>query len=509
MASRSYSPITSLRPVRWLALFVVLAFVAMLLPIRSRAAGVPLPQGAPWFNVSRPLTPGDLQGRVVLLDFFTPGCINCIHMLPDMRRLEHEFGARLLVLGVNSPKFEASQQSGNIQGFIRRYAITHPVLTDKGMTLWNHYGVQAWPTLVLLGPHGDVLRTFIGEGHYAGIRAAVIEALTQARRAGTLTTAALPLQPLALDPDGLLEPGKVAVDARYVAVSDSGHNRVVVLDHAGKVLRVIGTGRRGAQDGAADVATFDGPQGLAFVGDALYVADTGNSLIRRIALPAGTVSTVAGDGLRVFGGRGMQPARSVGLNSPWGLEAVGRTLYVAMAGDHQVWRLDLADGRIGPYAGSGIEGIDDGRLAEASFAQSGGLAYHEGTLYVADPEASAVRAIDLAAGRVRTLVGKGLFDFGLRNGAAGRALLQHDQGLAWLDGRLYIADTFNNAIRVLDLRDMQVRTLATGLKQPGGLVALDARTLLVADTEANRIVRVDAHSGAVAPWPIQGLPPAH
>ena len=499
-----------LRSIRllWLPLLALLCVSVALAPRRAQAGAVPLPPGAPWFNVSRPLTPDDLKGRVVLLDFFTPGCINCIHMLPDLARLEHEFGARLLILGVNSPKFTASQRSGNIEGFIQRYDITHPILTDKGMTLWNYYGVQAWPTLVLLDPQGRVVRQFIGEGDYRGIRAAVLQTIAQAERAGTLVTTPLPLQPPQQSRAGLLQPGKVAVDARYVAISDSGHNRVLLLDHAGKVLRVIGSGVPGARDGTAATAQFDGPQGLAFVGNALYVADTGNSLIRRIDLATGVVSTVAGDGRRVFGGSGMRPARSVPLNSPWGLEAVGEVLYVAMAGDHQVWALDLRSDRIGPYAGTGAEGIDDGPRQSASFAQSSGLAYHDGTLYVADPESSSVRAIDLRSGAVHTLIGKGLFDFGLRNGRADQALLQHDQGLAWLDGRLYIADTFNNAVRVLDLRTLQVRTLASGLRQPGGLAVLGPDTLLVADTDADRMVTIDVRDGAVHPWPVQGLPPA-
>ncbi|MHB8569325.1 MAG: thioredoxin-like domain-containing protein, partial [Metallibacterium sp.] len=258
-----------LRTVRWLwlPLLAVLCVSVALAPKRALAGAVPLPPGAPWFNVSRPLTPNDLKGRVVLLDFFTPGCINCVHMLPDMAKLEREFGARLLIIGVNSPKFVASRRSSNIEGFIQRYDITHPVLTDKGMTLWNYYGVQAWPTLVLLNPRGGVVQQFIGEGNYRGIRAAVLGTIDQAQRAGTLVSTALPLRPPVLSRAGLLQPGKVAVDARYVAVADSGHNRVVLLDHVGEVLRVIGTGVPGARDGAASVAQFDGPQGLAFVGD--------------------------------------------------------------------------------------------------------------------------------------------------------------------------------------------------------------------------------------------------
>jgi DNA-binding beta-propeller fold protein YncE len=482
-----------------------LVLLALFILPSAQAAEPALPPGAPWFNVQRPLTPADLHGRVVLFDFFTPGCINCIHVLPDMARLEHEFGDRLLIIGVNSPKFTASQQSANIDGFIARYRIRHPVVTDKGMTLWQAYHVFAWPTQILLGPDGTVAGRFVGEGQYGQIREAVIRTLGKARRDGTLVQTALPLKPPPIDARGLLQPGKVAVSARYVAVSDSGHNRIVLLDHEGKVVRIVGNGNVGARNGAAAEASFSGPQGLAFHDGALYVADTGNQLIRRIALPSGSVSTVAGNGQRAYGVHGAHPAREVALNSPWGLEAVGNDLYIAMAGDHQVWKLDLKRGRIGPFAGSGAEGIADGPAARASFAQSSGLAYHAGMLYVADPESSAVRAITLENGQVRTLVGQGLFEFGLRDGPASRALLQHDQGLAWLDGKLYIADTFNNAVRVLDPKTSRVATLSTGLSQPGGLAVLDAHTLLVADTNANRVVAIDTQNGATRDWSISGL----
>ncbi|APZ44635.1 hypothetical protein BW247_09070 [Acidihalobacter ferrooxydans] len=462
------------------------------------------PAGAPWFNVSRPLTNADLAGRVVLLDFFTPGCINCIHMLPETKRLEHEFGNRLLIIGVNSPKFTASQQSSNIKGFIARYHITHPIVTDKGMTLWKLFSVYAWPTQILLGPNLMPVARFVGEGHYAQIREAVIKTLAKARAAGDLTHAALPLKPPPVDPHGLLQPGKVAVSGSYVAVSDTGHNRILLLNRDGKLLRIIGTGKPGAVNGPADAARFDSPQGLAFVGRSLYVADTGNQLIRRIALPSGAVTTVAGNGHQAYDVSGMHAARSVGLNSPWALEAVGNTLYIAMAGDHQVWRYDLKQGRIGPYAGSGYEGLSNGALARAKFAQSSGLAYHDGILYVADPESSSVRAIIIAQNRVRTVLGFGLFDFGLRDGPSPQALLQHDQGLAWLNGKLYIADTFNNAIRVYEPGSQQLTTLTTALAQPGGLAEFGPHTLLVADTNANRMVTVDTENGAVQDWPIKG-----
>jgi thiol-disulfide isomerase/thioredoxin len=472
---------------------------------RAQAAEPPLPAGAPWFNVTRPLAARDLQGHVVLLDFFTPGCINCIHILPETARLEQEFGSRLTIIGVNSPKFTASRQSSNIRGFIDRYDIRHPVVTDQGMVLWNHFNVYAWPTQVLLAPDGRVAGRYIGEGQYAQIRADVIRTLAIGRRTGSLVTTRLPLRPPARRTRGLLQPGKVAVSPRYIAVSDTGHDRVVLLDHTGKVLKIIGHGQRGNLDGAPAQAEFDGPEGLAFHGDTLYIADTGNASIRAVDLPSGRVRTVAGSGHRDYGVSGVHDARRVALNSPWGLQVAGNQLYIAMAGDHQVWDLDLSTGQAGPFAGDGSEGINDGPRTEASFAQSSGLAHHGDALYVADPEASAVRRIDLKTGEVRTLIGRGLFTFGLRDGPARDALLQHDQGLAFLNRHLYIADTFNNAIRVLNLATDEVSTVATGLAQPGGIAVLNHDTLLVTDTNANRMVTVNVATGDKKPWPVVGL----
>lgn len=494
-------------PLRVLARVLVVMVALGLLGLHSvQAAETLFPAHAPWLNVTRPLTFADLRGRVVLLDFFTPGCINCIHVLPETARLEHEFGQRLLIIGVDSPKFIASQERANVEGFIQRYDIQHPVVIDKDMTLWQHYGVFAWPTQILLGPDGNVIGRYVGEEKYAAIRRDVITTLDTARKAGSLRETALPLKPMPHTTHGLLQPGKVAVSAEYVAVSDSGHNRVILLSPAGHVVKIIGDGQRGMRNGAPGQAQFDGPQGLAFRGNTLYVADTGNALIRTIALPSGQVRTVAGDGKHGFGIVGSHSAREVGLNSPWALQVVGDSLYIAMAGVHQLWQMNLKDGRIGPFAGSGDEGIDDGPLTQASFAQSSALAYHAGELYVADPEASAVRRIDLNTATVQTVIGHGLFIFGRRDGPAAKALLQHDQGLAWLDDRLYIADTFNNVIRVLDLNTQTVSSLgAAVLSQPGGLAVFKQHTLLVADTNANRIASIDTRTGEVRTWTVTGL----
>lgn len=304
------------------------------------------PQDLAWFNVARPLTLDELKGRAVLLDFFTPGCINCIHMLPDEKKLEEHFGTRLVVIGIDSPKFEASKTRQGLASFIERYDLRHPIVLDPDMQMWNAYGVQAWPTLVLLGPDGDVQKTFIGEQSYQQLAGPVEAALASAPPASKLPR--LPLQPTTAKARALATPGGIAVSPSLVAVADTGHNRIVLADRAGKLVAVIGTGCEGRTDGDYAHAQFNRPHGLAFHDGALYVADTDNQLIRRIDLAHKTVATVAGNGQRGFAISGQFSALSAVLNSPWDVAWSGGRLYVSMAGDHQIWRYDPADRTIGP-----------------------------------------------------------------------------------------------------------------------------------------------------------------
>jgi len=485
------------------AIVVAGGVLSMGLPRAYAGRASDFPQDLAWFNVARPLTLDELKGRAVLLDFFTPGCINCIHMLPDEKRLEEHFGTRLVVIGIDSPKFEASKTKQGLASFIERYDLRHPIVLDPDMQMWNAYGVQAWPTLVLLGPDGSVQKTFIGEQSYEQLAGPVEAALANAPPASKLPK--LPLQPIAAKIRALATPGGIAVSPSLVAIADTGHNRIVLADHAGKLVAMVGSGCEGRADGDYTHAQFNRPHGLAFHDGTLYVADTDNQLIRRIDLAHKIVSTIAGSGERGFAIAGNFPARSAVLNSPWDVAWSGNALYVSMAGDHQIWRYDPANQTIGPWAGTGEEGLRDGARGDAQFAQPSGMSVHDDTLYETDPESSSVRAIALPEGRVTTLVGRGLFDFGMRNGNAGEAQLQHAEAVAWNAGSLYIADTFNNALRKLDLTSHQVSTVAALLNRPLAVAAFAPDTLLVAEGDGNRIVAATLPDGTVKPWRIADL----
>jgi thiol-disulfide isomerase/thioredoxin len=483
---------------------LALPFVAVMLwlmPPAAEAGGYPhFPTKESWFNVSRPLTSADLRGRVVLLDFFTPGCINCIHMIPIQRQLKQKFGDDLLVVGVTSPKFSASKQADNMAPFLRRFHIDEPVFIDSNMTWWKHYRVAAWPTMLLLSPKGKVLHRFTGEHPYEEMAPIVEKAVKNARKTHARKHPALPLKPLSADNHFLVLPTKIAVGGQRIAISDTGHNQIRIFDRTGKLMATIGNGKTGFTDGSFAMAEFNRPQGLAWLNNDLYVADTDNQRIRRIDFASEEVTTVAGNGKRAFRNKVDSSALNTPLNSPWGLEAAGGELFIAMAGNHEVWSYQPKTEELNVYAGTGNEGLHDGARLQAQFAQSSGLAYHDHNLYVADPESSSIRQINMQANLVMTLVGKGLFNFGNRDGAASQAQLQHPQGLAYLNGALYIADTFNNAIRKLDLDSLQVSTVAKNLAQPNGLAVLNDHTLLIADTYHDRIAALNLKDGSISDW---------
>ena len=331
-----------------------------------------------WLNTDKPLSISALKGKVVLLDFWTYGCINCMHIIPDLKKLEHKYPNELVVIGVHSAKFENEKESDNIRRIILRYEIEHPVVNDADFAIWRSYGVNAWPTQVLIDPAGYVVGSISGEGNYEVIDQAIAKTVAAARQRGQLNE-----QPLKLVLERaktgdlpLAFPGKILADAGSdrLFIADSNHNRIVITKLDGTLVETIGTGAPGAGDGAYDRASFYRPQGMALDGDTLYVADTENHLIRQIDLKSHTVKTIAGTGQQSHDYFKKGPGRTIGLNSPWDLQLVGRTLYIAMAGPHQIWKLDLDRQEISTFAGSGREARLDGPLTEAAFAQSSGLA---------------------------------------------------------------------------------------------------------------------------------------
>ena len=499
-------------------------------PFPGRFDAPELNQGGEWLNTAEPIDLADLRGKVVLLDFWTYACINCIHVLPDLHQLEQDFPEELVVVGVHVPKFDNEQQTDNIREAILRYEIEHPVVNDAGNKIAREYGFRSWPTLVLIDPEGQYVGYLSGEGNYATLKKTITEMIAFHKSQGTLKPSpnTFELERETVEPTPLRFPGKVLATGGRLFVSDSNHNRIVVAAEDGTVEHVIGSGEIGLADGDFAAATFDHPQGMALVGSTLYVADTENHAIRTVDLDAGTVSTLVGNGeqarFRSAGG----PLADAQLNSPWDLLELDGTLYIAMAGPHQLWSHPIGSDRIGVFAGTGREDITDGTLQLSALAQPSGLATDGITIFFVDSEGSAIRKATPqgkpGGGLVATIAGprglaqgRALFEFGLTDGAGPQARFQHPLGIAYHDGRLIVADTYNHVLRQVALPGGETTTWAgTGkdgdsldplqLDEPAGLSATGG-AIYVADTNNHRILRIDATTKAVEEVRFDGLKP--
>ncbi len=475
--------------------------------------------GVEWLNTTGPIRLRDLRGKVVLLDFWTYCCINCIHTLPDLARLERKYANQLVVIGVHSGKYDQEHDSESIRKAILRYEITHPVVNDAEMKIWNAYGVRAWPSLVLIDPEGYLYARGSGEGLYEGLDRAISKLVAIHRAGKTLDERPRRLgmdRPSEAAKHPIYFPGKVLADRTggRLFIADSTHHRIVVTGLDGRKVAIAGTGRAGFRDGPFAQAQFNDPQGMALRGATLYVADRKNHLIRALDLDASRVRTVAGTGEQGFDRQLGGPARRVGLNSPWDLYLTGPTLYVAMAGFHQIWAMDLDKDRIRPFAGNGREDLVDGPLDQASFAQPSGLTGDGSVLFVADSEDSGIRVVPLdGQGEVRTLVGAGLFEFGDRDGTGDKVRLQHALGVAFHAGLVYVADTYNSKIKAIDPASRICRTIVGGkvdgsgspvFSEPCGLSFAGDR-LYVADTNAHRIRVVDVKTHSVSTLELKGV----
>lgn len=456
-----------------------------------------------WLNTGgRPYTLADLRGRVVVLDFWTFCCINCLHVLDELRGLEERHRDTLVVVGVHSPKFVHEAEHGAVADAVERYGVAHPVLDDPELATWKQYAVRAWPTLVVIDPEGYVVAQHAGEGHVHAIERLVTELEAEHGAKGTLRRGDGPYVAPEPEPTALRFPGRALVlPGGTFLVSDTTRHQLVELAEDGEtVLRRIGSGERGFADGGPGEASFNEPQGLALLDDAgVVVADTVNHALRRLDLGSGAVTTLAGTGRQWWQGSPTSgPARETDLSSPWDVAVFDGRVWIAMAGVHQLWAYDPADETVRVAAGTANEGLVDGPVAEAWFAQPSGLAVSADgeRLWVADSETSALRWVD-RAGLVHTAVGTGLFDFGHRDGPAGQALFQHPLGVTVLpDGSVAVSDTYNHALRRYDPATGGVSTLATDLREPSDAV-LVGDDLVVVESARHRLTRLRLPEEAV------------
>ncbi|MET7377879.1 NHL domain-containing thioredoxin family protein [Streptomyces sp. NPDC005526] len=479
---------------------------------RARVRAPELTGRGGWLNTGgRQYTLADLRGRIVVLDFWTFCCVNCLHVLDELRELEEKHRDTVVIIGVHSPKFAHEAEHRAVVDAVERYGVEHPVLDDPELATWKQYAVRAWPTLVVIDPEGYVVAQHAGEGHAHAIERLVEELEAEHAAKGTLrrgwgylpcssSNGGGPYVAPEPEPTTLRFPGRaLLLPSGNFLVSDTTRHQLVELEPDGEtVVRRIGQGGRGLTDGAPDRARFQEPQGLALLPDGtVVVADTVNHALRRFDPETGRTTTLAGTGYQWMQGEATSgPGREVRLSSPWDVAWWNGRVWIAMAGVHQLWAYDPAEGTVGVTAGTTNEGLVDGPGAEAWFAQPSGLAATPERLWLADSETSALRWVE-PDGSVHTAVGTGLFDFGHRDGAAEQALLQHPLGVTALpDGSVAVSDTYNHALRRYDPATGEVTTLATDLREPSGAVLVGA-DIVVVESARHRLTRLRLPEEAV------------
>ena len=444
-------------------------------------------RGRGWLNTDGPLSLADLRGRFVLLDFWTFCCINCLHVLDEMREVEERYDGELVVIGVHSPKFEHEADPDALAAAVERYDVRHPVLDDPELVTWQAYTARAWPTLVLIDPEGYVVAQYAGEGHAHAIASLLAQLRDEHAARGTLQPGDSPyVAPPAPEGDLRFPATAVRLPDGHFLVADAGHGAIAEVDVDGALVKRHAEGLR-EPNGLCllplDVA--------AEVGYDVVVAETVGHRLRGLSLATGELRTLAGDGRQWMQGDGTDR-----LSSPWDVAWHDGLVWVAMAGIHQLWTFDPRTGEVAVAAGTTNEGLLDGPLDQAWLAQTSGLVPDGDRLWVVDSETSSLRYVE--DGKLHTVIGRGLFDFGFTDGPADQALLQHPLGAAVLpDGSVAIADTYNGAVRRYDASTGEVGTIASGLAEPSGLV-VDGEQLVVAESAAHRLTRVPLGASAQA-----------
>lgn len=478
-----------------------------------RIGAYQFPQNGKWLNIKEPLSIEKLKGQVVLLDFWTYCCINCIQVLDEIKELERLFAREsFVVIGVHSPKFKNEQNYENIQSAIARYNINHPIIADNQRDLWQKYTIRSWPSFIIIDAEGNVAGRISGEGVFRTLHKTIIRLLDEGKRKKTLKPKLELKTTIIKNQTTLSYPGKIYYDQdqNLLYISNSGKNQIIqakkVKNNQFKIINVIGSGKSGDQDGSFTQAEFKDPQGLTQFKDKLYVCDRANHKIKAVDLIQNNVKTVAGTGLRGdFKAQTFQ-ASKYDLASPWDIWAKNEQLFITNAGTHQILVLNISKNTLEIFAGSGWENLLDGKRENAQFAQPSGLVTDEQNLYIADSESSSIRAINFRTGLVKTIIGEGLFDYGDLDGNLSTSRLQHPLGIAKSGNNIYIADTYNHALRVIDQKNKLIQTLikrsssktcqindqtcsVLPLNEPSGLALGNKDELYIADTN-NHLIRV-------------------
>ncbi len=462
-----------------------------------------LPKSGIWLNAA-PSTLQDHAGRPLVLAFVNAASVWCVQRLLEVLQWQARNPGRLQLLVVQVPRFDFEREPQPALKLLRRHGVTAPILLDAQWEAWRRFGIEAWPTLLLLDAQGQERERLVGAaGDLERSLSALCEGLAQPRDEDLRPVAETNVEPRL----PLRFPAGLAASADRLYVADTGHHRILECTHGGRVLRQFGVGSADLVNGPAADCAFNRPHGLALEREMLYVADTGNHAVRRIHLPSGQVDTLCGTGRAGDPVAGVlsQPWDSP-LNHPLDIAIADNQLHIAMAGDNHVWSYDLGIRSLRWRAGAGAVEVRDGGGHLAAFAQPCSVVAVQQVLYVCDALGSAIRSVQLRGDVVQTLVGQGPWEFGNADGSRARAHLQYPQAIAMGSESplLWIADAGNGCLRMLRLGggDLTTVNLPRRLHGPAAL-AVAAGAVWIAETDAHAILRFDPVSGELGHVPIE------
>ena len=402
-------------------------------------------ENAAWINHA-PLSKKELLGRIVLLDFFTYCCRNCLNILPDIEALEDEFKEALFVIGIHSGKHLHEKETSSILDAMKRYKIRHSVINDADMKLWDGYGIKAWPTFVLIDPAGYIVRQYQGEGHLQALRSDIKTLIAE----HTLSGQKFELRNEKREQSLLRYPQKILASDDYLFVAHQ--DEVLVCSYEGKILHRV-----------SDILD---PQGLVFVNERLYIASCSGMRI-----------------IEVSEGFTQRRIWKEGLRNPYGLQSDGRFLYVSLAGAHQIKAYDLETKEERLVIGQeNSESLYDGPYGEAVLAQPSGMTLLEEELWFVDSESSSLRSA--ASGEVRSHI----FECDELQHPLDLCAGIYGDGCG--GGRIFIVDSYNNKIKVYDPESKDVMTLLEDLSEPSGISKKWCQ-LFIANTNAHEILVFD------------------
>ncbi|PKM12522.1 MAG: hypothetical protein CVV15_03685 [Gammaproteobacteria bacterium HGW-Gammaproteobacteria-5] len=461
------------------------------------------PESLQWLNAPVQSL-ADARGRVAVVAVVSASSAWSQNLIDELRRVQARHPEQVRAFVVHCPKFDAERDPRMLGKWINRLGIGLPVASDPEFALWQQLDLQAWPSLVVFDIDGSLHEVMIGDTRGEQIEACVSELLDY--HDGLLVIGEAPVFVRQEPRLPLRFPAGLAVTAEHIYVVDSGNHRVLECTHEGRIMRQFGSGNADMLDGRSGEAAMRRPMGIALLREALYITDTGNHALRKISLHDGDIETLLGTGRPgATDGGSYRDGERYALDQPLGICAQNQCLYIANSGTNQVLALDMGERELLMLAGSGALGRYDAKAAAAILAQPAGIGILGQKLYFTDAGVSSIRSIQLENRAVTTLFGAGLYEFGDVDGTRDCARLQYPTALATdaEHGRLWIADTYNNALRRLPIGAQELTRLPVSLRlhQPMGL-AVAAGSLWLANTNAHEVLRIDPETGEAVHVPI-------